>query len=526
MSVESVYTAHSAQNSTTAKATGKAGAASAGGVSGALASGNFFDLFLANISAANKEKSEDMLENNASLNGGLSGDGELDIAALIAEDAQAAEDLAAGDITQALSLNARIFDNILRPMGDEHSQLARSDAHAQEQAAAVDALLARLNGQDENEQHDLMAVLNGLFDSNKHTSADGGLSTDKKEGSSDVIGLLALNMTPQELSDLKDNLDNIAEEIQNFATANTRGGVHETALIAQANTSSKTHETALGAQANTSALAAHAGENIAALDTRYANGKKADARFTPSAGDDASAQNNGDNNARGEKALGETERLNAQNNAAKNGNGGGDTGKTNTPDFLTIMNDINTGLNAGLDGTLQQMAPAAPNSLQALSSNLTHSAHASEAHPATQMVAMQVQKSANDGRNKIFTIQLDPPDLGKVDVRMEFGSKDKTMKTVLTIEKPETYAMLQRDVHALERALQDMGLDLESGIGFELADQGSDFMGDNRRGGGHDHGGANGAGGDIDAGEDDIIETSLMWMVDPDTGHTRYDFWA
>ena len=149
-----------------------------------------------------------------------------------------------------------------------------------------------------------------------------------------------------------------------------------------------------------------------------------------------------------------------------------------------------------------------------------HSATA--AHPAVQMVAVNIQKAASNGENKTLMLQLDPPELGRVQVKMEFGA-DKTLKAVVMAEKPETFMMLQRDAQTLERALQEAGLDTDGGLSFELAEQGFDFDSDNRRGGGHDKGGT-GAGDATDDGE--LIESTMTWHVDPDTGHTRYDILA
>lgn len=146
---------------------------------------------------------------------------------------------------------------------------------------------------------------------------------------------------------------------------------------------------------------------------------------------------------------------------------------------------------------------------------------ASQPHPATQMVAASISKSALNGDTNL-SLRLDPPDLGRVDVRMTFG-KDKTVKALVTAEKPETYLMLQRDAQVLERALQEAGLDADGGLSFELAEHGFDFDGHNQRGGGHDSGGT-GAGADGE--EIEIIESTMTWFVDPETGHTRYDIWA
>jgi hypothetical protein len=92
------------------------------------------------------------------------------------------------------------------------------------------------------------------------------------------------------------------------------------------------------------------------------------------------------------------------------------------------------------------------------------------------------------------------------------------------IEKPETHTMMQRDAQMLERVMQDMGLDTEGGINFELAEQGFDFDQDNQRGGGHDKGGT-GAGGE-NGEELDLIETTMTWQVDAESGHMRYNIWA
>ncbi len=164
-----------------------------------------------------------------------------------------------------------------------------------------------------------------------------------------------------------------------------------------------------------------------------------------------------------------------------------------------------------------QAPGASANSPANLTSLLTNTQSASQPHSATQMVAASIQKNAANGENKSITLQLDPPDLGKVKVRLEFG-ENKSMKATMLIEKPETFLMLQRDAHVLERAIQEIGLD-SSGMEFELAQHDSAFSQD----GGHDGhaGGSAGSGGTEDS--EDLIETTMDWYVDPETGLTRYD---
>lgn len=155
-----------------------------------------------------------------------------------------------------------------------------------------------------------------------------------------------------------------------------------------------------------------------------------------------------------------------------------------------------------------------------LASLISHAPQAVYPHPATQMVASVIAKATTNGESKNITIHLDPPDLGKVHVRMELG-KDNSVKAHMVIEKPETYLMLQRDAHVLERALQEAGMDTGGGLSFELAQDGGFFDRDGQGTGG------NSGGGDSDSaetgGDSEIIETRMDWYVDPETGLTRYD---
>lgn len=151
------------------------------------------------------------------------------------------------------------------------------------------------------------------------------------------------------------------------------------------------------------------------------------------------------------------------------------------------------------------------------------SVSAGMSHPATGTVAAQIVKFAGQGENQTFNLRLDPPELGNVNIRLQFG-KDKSVKAHLTIEKPETYMMLSRDAHALERALQNAGLDAgANNISFELADNG--FNNNGEGGGEKNFGGGNAGTQNADAG-DEIIQSTVTWQIDPSTGHVRYNIFA
>lgn len=182
----------------------------------------------------------------------------------------------------------------------------------------------------------------------------------------------------------------------------------------------------------------------------------------------------------------------------------------------------------GLDWASPMTGQPQPGSAQAaqLTSLVSHAGHASQAHPATQMVAASISKAAQGGDSKVMTLKLDPPELGRINVRLEFAQDGKSLKTLIIAEKPETYMMLQRDAHVLERALQGNGLDVseDGGLNFELAQDGSLFD-QNPDGRGQNAGG--GSGGRGEGGEDEvIIETAMDWTVDPDTGLMHYNVLA
>ncbi len=150
---------------------------------------------------------------------------------------------------------------------------------------------------------------------------------------------------------------------------------------------------------------------------------------------------------------------------------------------------------------------------------------AGQPHPATQLVAATMTKAGKEGVADTMTLRLDPPELGSVNIRLEFG-KDKSVKAHLTVDKPETYMMLQRDGLMLERALQSAGLDANgNSISFELAQGGADYNPDNNGQGG----GEKNLGGSAskDNGDDaDLISSTMTWAVDSATGHVRYNILA
>jgi flagellar hook-length control protein FliK len=87
-------------------------------------------------------------------------------------------------------------------------------------------------------------------------------------------------------------------------------------------------------------------------------------------------------------------------------------------------------------------------------------------------VAVEIAARATVGSNR-FEIRLDPPDLGRIDVRLNVD-KQGNVTSHLVVERSTTLDMLRRDAPQLERALQDAGLKTGGdGLQFSLRDQGA-----------------------------------------------------
>lgn len=84
-----------------------------------------------------------------------------------------------------------------------------------------------------------------------------------------------------------------------------------------------------------------------------------------------------------------------------------------------------------------------------------------------EQVVFQVKTALADGSSKI-SIQLDPAELGKMDIRLHVDEHGKT-GVVITVENRTTLDLLQRDAQGLARALNDAGLSTDSGsLSFNL----------------------------------------------------------
>ncbi len=72
-------------------------------------------------------------------------------------------------------------------------------------------------------------------------------------------------------------------------------------------------------------------------------------------------------------------------------------------------------------------------------------------------MAVEIARNFAAGNNR-FQIRMDPPELGRIDVRLNIDESG-ALRARLAVERPETLDLLQRDTRALERALAEIGFE-------------------------------------------------------------------
>jgi flagellar hook-length control protein FliK len=86
-------------------------------------------------------------------------------------------------------------------------------------------------------------------------------------------------------------------------------------------------------------------------------------------------------------------------------------------------------------------------------------------------VAVEIAAKASEGM-KTFEIRLDPPELGRIHVRLDVDRNGEITSRVMA-DRQDTLDLLRRDAPQLERALNDAGLRTSNnGLQFSLRDQG------------------------------------------------------
>lgn len=140
------------------------------------------------------------------------------------------------------------------------------------------------------------------------------------------------------------------------------------------------------------------------------------------------------------------------------------TANTETPDGLTI--------------SAQQ--PAQASNVQLAARPEAAAYHRPDPQINLPYVAVEIARHIQNGINR-FEIRLNPPELGRIDVRMEIDASGN-LTARLAVEKSETLDLLQRDQRALERALADAGVDPgKTELEFSLQQHGQQDKGESER---------------------------------------------
>ncbi len=82
-------------------------------------------------------------------------------------------------------------------------------------------------------------------------------------------------------------------------------------------------------------------------------------------------------------------------------------------------------------------------------------------------IAVQMARHGAAGVNR-FELRLDPPELGRIDIRMEITA-DGQVQASLSVDRADALDLLRADARLLDRALNDAGLKTDSGsLSFSL----------------------------------------------------------
>jgi flagellar hook-length control protein FliK len=120
----------------------------------------------------------------------------------------------------------------------------------------------------------------------------------------------------------------------------------------------------------------------------------------------------------------------------------------------------------------------------------------------TDQISVKITKALQAGTDRI-SIHLKPSELGRVDVKMELTHDGRVM-AVVTADNKDTLDLLRRDSSELQKALQDAGMQLDSGdLSFNMRGEESEMMADGQAG-------SAGSGTDADALLDGDLEDLLL----------------
>ena len=140
----------------------------------------------------------------------------------------------------------------------------------------------------------------------------------------------------------------------------------------------------------------------------------------------------------------------------------------------------NMALQAPIQASVQPQAAAA-NANNPAAQGAQHVEVSATPKPNLTSLAVEISAKSQSGA-KQFDIRLDPPELGRVEVRLSIDSAGKA-SAHLSADQPQTLDLLQKDASVLTRALRDAGLDMsQASLNFSLRQQAQGQQGGEQRG--------------------------------------------
>jgi chemotaxis protein MotD len=125
---------------------------------------------------------------------------------------------------------------------------------------------------------------------------------------------------------------------------------------------------------------------------------------------------------------------------------------------------------AGAVGALPNFGLSSANAASATMTAAASAAAGSDAPVPVAGLAVAIAARSQGGTNQ-FDIRLDPPELGRIEVRLGVDGNGQVTSHV-TADRPDTLQLLQSQQPQLERALEQAGLKTaENGMQFSLRDQ-------------------------------------------------------
>ncbi len=122
-----------------------------------------------------------------------------------------------------------------------------------------------------------------------------------------------------------------------------------------------------------------------------------------------------------------------------------------------------------MPGATGQTQPGQANTAPVVTQNV----QVSTSGPNMPALAVEIAARSQSGA-KQFDIRLDPPELGRVEVRLSIDATGKASAHV-SADQPQTLDLLQKDAPTLTRALRDAGLNVsQNGLNFSLRQQQGD----------------------------------------------------